>query len=174
MNLYFALFLAPIWPIFFPVFTLYCVKEWSNRPPFAYFLLMQHLSIFSGTRLKKREDEQHLAERSANETSKATKKASHGSPGESNTRDRAKHEDLTNLNRPPHGTAWPCHVAGSTSRSWAFSRILARWPHAVWHDRATPHSAKRLKFPFGLFWTTFSFMLSFTFSFLSEGSLDDF
>jgi len=46
MNLYFTLFLAPIWPNSFHVCTFYCVKEGSNRPPSAYFCVCSIFRYF--------------------------------------------------------------------------------------------------------------------------------
>ena len=77
---------------------------------------MQHLSILSGTRLKKRKDEQHLVERSADETSKTTKKRHTEVPGNRARAARPNYEEPTEPDHQPsgttvpHGTVGPCHV----------------------------------------------------------------
>ena len=158
MNLYFVPFLAPIWPISSPIFTFNCVREGSNRPPFAYFLLIQHLLIFSGTLLKKQKDGQHLAERRAKKARKAAEKRRTKVP-----RNRTHVAETTPTK--------PAHLAGQQSGTtvplmpcWGVaSSVLARWRRALGHNRAILAPRRDLNFPAGLFWRTFSFMLIFMF-----------
>jgi len=141
MNLYFLVFLASIWPNPSPAFMFNRIKGESNQPPSAYFSLIQHLSVFSGTLSKKQKDERYSAERSAKKATLSHKKALHGSPGKSDTRGTTERRKTDQANRPPHGTAWPCHVLRPAVLVSSFfrgtGRILAWGLCAPEHDRAT-------------------------------------
>jgi len=129
-----------------------CVKEGSNRPHLEYFLLIQHLLIFSGTLLKKRKDEQYLAERSSKKARKVAKKHCTKVPRNWTHVARPAHSNRHKWPGQSSGTVQPCQVAhpchlpvlGDVRQN--FGTVTPCLGARPYH----PSSASQLKFAFGV------------------------
>ena len=161
MNLYFTLFLAPIWPISSPVFSFYRVKEGSNRPPLC--ILFTYAASFDIFRNSIEEEERWIisGRRRCQRREKSREKASHGSPEQSSTRGTTGEQRPSQTKTAPHGTVWPCHVArpchmarcGRATWRWHGPARLFSLAHqcfgtvgpCLWARPCHPRSASRLK-----------------------------
>ena len=133
MNLYFTLFLAPIWPISSPVFSFYRVKEGSNRPPLC--ILFTYAASFDIFRNSIEEEERWIisGRMRCQRREKSREKASHGSPEQSSTRGTTGEQRPSQTKTAPHGTVWPCHVALARPGSAVFLG-----PSVFWHGWPVP------------------------------------
>ena len=138
---------------------------------------MQHLSIFSGTRLKKRKDEQHLAERSANKTSKTAKRRHTEVPGNRARTARPNYEEPTEPDHQPRAT-WHDRATCWRGRFGSADVLSARQcfgtvTPCLWARPCHPRSATRLKTSPGAVLTTFSFQFDSAFIqfFVSQNAL---